>query len=58
MMNWLQPRHVAGEVLWSEVVVEGAVAQHMVDGREDRCSHRDGGLLRPPARLEAQEVGQ
>lgn len=37
----------SGEVVGAEIVVEGAVLEHVIGGLQDRCCDGDGGLLRP-----------
>ena len=48
---------ITSKVVRSEVAQEGTVAQHMVDGGEDRCGDRDGSLFWSASCFEAQELG-
>ena len=48
---------ITSKVVRSEVAKEGTVAQHMVDGGEDRCGDRDGSLFWSASCFEAQELG-
>ena len=45
------------EVLGTEIVVTSPIAQHVIDGCEDRGGDRDGRLFRPVTRFQAQELG-
>ena len=48
---------ITSKVVRSEVAKEGTVAQHVVDGGEDRCGDRDGSLFWSASCFEAQELG-
>src|SRR6185369_7726005 len=50
-------RVAAGEVFGPEVLIGGAVAQHVINDREDRGGDGDGRLLRAAARFETQVLG-
>ena len=45
------------EVLGTEIVVTSPIAQHVIDGCENRGGDRDGRLFRPVTRFQAQELG-
>jgi len=47
----------AVEVIGTEVLVEGAVAEHVVGSGEDRGGHCADSLLRPTAVTQALELG-
>jgi len=50
-------RIAAGEVVGAEVLVAGAVGEHVVGGGEERGGDSDHRLLAAAASLEAQELG-
>lgn len=44
-------------MVWTEVLVDGAIAQHMVNRREDRCRHGTDCLLGSSSVSEPLELG-
>ena len=50
-------RIAASEVVRAEVLVAGAVAEHVIDGGQDRGGNRNSRFLGAAASLEAQELG-
>src|SRR5258708_8888742 len=47
----------SGEVLWPEVVILDAVAEHEMHGREHRRGDREDRFLRSTTALEAKKLG-
>jgi hypothetical protein len=45
------------KVAGSKVLIKGAVAQHVIDGGEDRSGNSADGLLGPTAMAQALELG-
>src|SRR3954464_1867020 len=50
-------RIAASEVVRAKVLVAGAVAEHVINGGQDRGGDRDSRFLGAAASLEAQELG-
>ena len=46
----------AVEIIGAEVLVDGSVAEHVIDGGEDRGGHGADRLLRAASGFEAQEL--
>jgi hypothetical protein len=51
-LGWIAP----GKVFGAEISIACAVAQHVIDDRQDRSSNGDKCFLRPPASFEAQKL--
>jgi hypothetical protein len=46
----------AGKIFGAEIAIARAVAQHVIDDRQDRSSDGDKCFLRPSANFEAQKL--
>ena len=46
----------AGKIFGAEIAIARAVAQHVIDDRQDRRSNGDKRFLRSPASFEAQKL--
>jgi hypothetical protein len=49
-------RIAARKIFGAEIAIICAVAQHVIDDRQDRSSNGDKCFLRPPASFEAQKL--
>jgi len=53
----LRLRRSAVEVGDAQILVEGSVLEHVIDGGQDRSGHGADGFLRAAPRLQAEELG-